>query len=111
MANPLVFFDNNSNLLTVSGVENELTGSLISNATVQATLKDANRVNLVRAAGTWPETLSNYASGAYRGVIAGTVSYPAGEEGYCLLQITGDGYSAEFELPCVYAVRRKASSQ
>lgn len=110
MANPLVIFDNNSNLITVSGVENELTGALISDATVQVTLKDANRVNLVRASGTWPESLANYASGAYRVVLASTISYPAGEPGHAVVTVSGSGYAAELELDVTYAVRKKAGS-
>ncbi len=111
MANPLVIYDNNSNLLTVSGVENALTGALINSATVQVTMRDANKVELKRASGSWPESLSNYASGAYRVVLASTIAYPAGETGWAVITISGSGYAAELWVDVQYAVRKRGRSQ
>lgn len=111
MANPLVIFDNNSNLISVHGVENALTGALINSATVQVTMRDANKVELKLASGSWPATLSNYESGAYRGVLASTIAYPAGETGYAVISITGSGYTAELWVDVQYAVRKRGASQ
>ncbi len=111
MADPLVIFDNNSNLISVHGVENELTGQLLNTATVQVTLKDANKTDLKRASGTWPESLSNYEAGAYRVVLASTISYPAGESGYAVIAITGSGYTAELWVDVKYTVRKRGRSQ
>ena len=111
MANPIVLFDENSNGLKVLGVQNQgvSPATYINNAVVTATLKDRDRRNLKLASGTWPVTLSYVAgsNGNYLGALASTIGYPTGENGYAVLNISGDGYAAEFECPCTFAKRTK----
>lgn len=117
MANPLVIYDANTNLIEIlgdddaptpiPGISNALTGAAINNATCTVTLKDINRVNLVGT--TWPVTMSYIAasSGKYRGVVGPTLSYPKGENGYAVIDITGDTYTARIEAEVQYVVRKK----
>lgn len=110
MGLPLVLYDNNSNLLTIYGVQNKITGAYINDATVAVTLKSKERANL--GGETWP-LAGSYVSGSngnYQFVTTGSVVYPAGEQGFAVVTITKGSYTAEFEFECEFAVRDKAST-
>lgn len=99
-----VFYDDNTNLVTVPDVTNDETGAYINDATVTITLYTAAGV----AINASPITLS-YVSGSngkYQGVAANTLAYPAGMKGTAIITITGDSYTAEIELEVEFERRK-----
>lgn len=110
MANPIVLFDNNTNILNAYGVVNEVTGAAINDATVTVTLRDRDHRPL--SGETWPFAMAYVAasSGQYRAILSASIAYPRGESGYALIQVTGATYTGEFELPVNYAARTKTNN-
>lgn len=111
MANPLVLYDENTNLISVLGVQNAVTGGYINDATVTVTLKDLKKVNLGLDSGSWPVTCSyvSASNGNYQGIVASTVHYPRGRNGFAIVTVTGDTYTAKFEAEVSYRTRKKTT--
>ena len=68
-------FVQNTNVLDLIGLKNEIAGTFINNATVTVTIKDALGVNV--SGGSWPLTMNYLATsnGNYRAFISETLPF------------------------------------
>lgn len=86
-----VAYVESDNLITLTGLKNEATGSYVNSATVTATVKDLDGTQL--AGQTWPTTMSYVSSsnGNYRGTLEDGASLVAGT--MYVVEITADAGS------------------
>lgn len=100
----------NDNLLTVDALTNAATGAYVNNATVTATLKDADGTNV--SGQTWPLSLA-YVSGSngkYQGVLEDGLDLTEDNRATthtCVIDIDAVGDQVgHFEIPMTATVRR-----
>lgn len=101
-----VLWDNNDMVVEVRGLENEVTGENINNATVTCTLLDAEGDEV--SGQSWPMSMTYVASsaGVYRGTLPYTLGIsPAGRYTLKIDVDAGAGLRGQWEVPCVCRVR------
>ncbi len=97
MSDVPLWFENNDMVLEISNVTDKLTGNLVDDATINATLKDSNGVDVTGI--TWPQTLDFVSSGLYRKLI--DMAIDVVDDGIYTLQIvltTPGGIDAYWEV-------------
>lgn len=102
----LLIYVDNDNLLTVDGVRDVSDGSFINTATVTATLKDADGVDVVGQ--VFPTTLTYVAAsdGKYQGTLEDTLALTANDKYTLCVDIDGGaGLIAHFEIPVKALIR------
>jgi hypothetical protein len=101
-----VLWDHNDTIVEIRGLENEVTGESINDATVTCTLYDAEDAEVTGQ--SWPLSLTYVTSSA--GVYRATLPYGIGivpASGYTL-QVdvdAGAGLRGQWRIPCVCRVR------
>lgn len=101
-----VLYDNNDTVVEIRGLENDITGENVNDATVTCTLYDSESV--VVTGQSWPLTLAYVASSA--GVYRATLPYGIGivPASRYTLQVdvnAGAGLRGQWRIPCVCRVR------
>lgn len=93
------------NVFRTRGIRNSLTGEFINDAVVELTLLDANGDEL--SGQSWPLTLSYIASsdGEYQGTIDDAVVAEDGQIVEAVIDISGDGLTAQLRLEAVFSER------
>ena len=101
-----VLWDNNDTIIEIRGLENEVTGENINDATVTCTLYDAEEVSVTGQ--SWPLTMT-YVTGS-AGVYRATLPYGLGivAASRYTLQLdvnAGTGLRGQWRIPCVCRIR------
>ena len=85
-----VIFLLSDNTIELSGLKDEITGTLINDATVTVTLKDKNDVNVVGE--TWPLAMTALGTGGiYRAVLKDTLTLTLLDRYKAIVDVTTTG--------------------
>lgn len=101
-----VLYDGNDMVVEVRGLENDVAGAWINDATVTCTLKDAGGDEV--AGQGWPTTLAYVAEsdGVYRGTLSYLAAISPGSRYTLVIDVlAGSGLRGRWEVPCVCRVR------
>lgn len=104
-----IYIDN-TNKVTLTGLQNSLDDSYINDATVSVTIVDGDDAEVVGA--TWPVTLEyvSASNGVYRGLIPSSVELTEDEVYYAVVTATSGSSTATWKQPTV-AKERHLSNQ
>lgn len=105
MQTVLVLFRGNTQVLQVSGVQDQISGLFQNSATVTATLNDANG-NPVSGMSGLSLTYVPGSNGQYQATVSSTFNPAAGDMYTLILDVASGGSAMHIELPSSVQVRR-----
>lgn len=89
MSNIQIWYKDNDMVIEVDQVTNKLTGALIDDATITATLQDSTATNVSGI--TWPVTVPFVSTGLYRAIVDKAAAIIASEAYTLIVDLTAPG--------------------